>query len=329
MTPAPTETPEPAAATRGLTKHYDGVTALDGVDLTVARGEVLALLGPNGAGKTTLVEILEGHRRRSGGSCIVLGEDPDTGGSVLRNRLGVVPQQAGFEVQLTVQETVAQFAGYYFAPRPVDEVIDLVGLGAKRSARIAALSGGQMRRLDLGLALVGNPELIFLDEPTTGFDPEARTRTWQLIRDLRRLGRTILLTTHDLAEAQALSDRVVVLVGGRVVARGAPDALIGDRTPEAVIRFPVDHLRGRRLPAQLHRSADVGPTDVVLRSSDTAATLHRLTTWALDADVGLQGLTVEPPTLEDLYLEVLGAHDHVPGEMRPLTTDETSEAASA
>lgn len=297
---------DPAVRVRGLVKDYGSLRALGGVDLDVHRGEVVALLGPNGAGKTTLVEVLEGHRQRTAGVCHVLGLDPATSSTTLRDRLGIVPQSAGFEIQLTVEETLRQFAGYYSRPRSPDDVLDLVGLREKRSERVGRLSGGQMGRLDLGLALVGDPDLIFLDEPTTGFDPQARNRTWDLIQDLRSFGRTILLTTHNLDEAQRLADRVLVLVAGRVVAEGPPDRLLGERTPRAVVQLP--KATGRRLPASLAHAADDDGDHLVLRTPDLTKTLAELTSWAVEDGVSLDGLTVSAPTLEDMYLQTLDGH---------------------
>src|SRR5919202_6479827 len=210
----------------GLRKSYDGVEAVGGISFEIAVGEVFGLLGPNGAGKTTTVEILEGYRRRDSGSVSVLGEDPERAPREWRERIGIVLQSSSLYPNLSVRESLAVFAGYYARPRPVDEVIDVVGLGEKRDARVKTLSGGQRRRLDLGLALVGDPDLIFLDEPTTGFDPAARRTAWETIRNLRELGKTILLTTHYMEEAQRLSDRIAILGEGRIVATGSPQELL-------------------------------------------------------------------------------------------------------
>src|SRR6266571_1732211 len=217
----------PAVSVRELTKSYADVPAVRGIDLEIGRGEIFALLGPNGAGKTTTVEILEGYRARDGGSVSVLGDDPARAKRSFRERIGVVLQQSQLFQNLTVREIHRMFAGYYEHPRNVDEVIELVGLGEKRDARVKTLSGGQKRRLDLGLALVGDPELVFMDEPTTGFDPQARRTAWEMIRSLRSLGKTVLLTTHYLDEAQNLADRVAVLVGGKIVTLGTPAELTG------------------------------------------------------------------------------------------------------
>jgi ABC-2 type transport system ATP-binding protein len=270
-----------------LTKSYGKVQALRGVSFDVAEGEVFGLLGPNGAGKTTTVEILEGYRRRDGGSATVLGFDPGAAPRELRERMGVVLQQSELSPLLTVRETHRLFAGYFANPRDVDEVIALVGLAEKRDARVKSLSGGQKRRLDLGVALVGNPELVFLDEPTTGFDPAARRAAWELIRTLRSLGTTILLTTHYLDEAQQLADRVAVLRDGVIVRQGAPADLIGD-TLTTEIRYVRD---GER---------------VVVTTTEPTRLLNELTADALASGRELERLEVHRPTLEDVYLELVG-----------------------
>ena len=270
-----------------LRKSYGGTEALRGISFEVAEGEVYGLLGPNGAGKTTTVEILEGYRARDGGTATVLGHDPGTSPRDLRERIGVVLQQSEPSPLLTVRETHVMFAGYFAAPRDVDEVIELVGLSAKRDARVKTLSGGQKRRLDLGVALVGNPELVFLDEPTTGFDPAARRAAWDMIRALRSLGTTILLTTHYLDEAQQLADRVAVLRDGEIVRQGTPAELIGDSG--------VTEIRYRR-DGQV----------VVVETTEPTRSLHELTTAALAAGRELEQLEVRRPTLEDVYLELVG-----------------------
>ena len=276
-----------AIAVSELTKSYGDVQALRGVSFDVAEGEVFGLLGPNGAGKTTTVEILEGYRRRDGGSATVLGFDPGEAPRGLRARMGVVLQQSELSPLLTVHETHRLFAGYFANPRDVDEVIELVGLGEKRDARVKSLSGGQKRRLDLGVALVGNPELVFLDEPTTGFDPAARRAAWELIRSLRSLGTTILLTTHYLDEAQQLADRVAVLRDGVIVRQGSPADLIGDiQTTE--IRYVRD---GER---------------VVVTTTEPTRVLNDLTADALAAGRALEQIEVRRPSLEDVYLELVG-----------------------
>ena len=276
-----------AISVSDLRKSYGDVEALRGISFEVAEGEVFGLLGPNGAGKTTAVEILEGYRRRDGGEATVLGLDPGTAPRELRERIGVVLQQSELSPLLTVGETHRMFAGYYANPRDVDEVIELVGLTEKRDARVKSLSGGQKRRLDLGVALVGSPELVFLDEPTTGFDPAARRAAWELIRSLRSLGTTIFLTTHYLDEAQQLADRVAVLRDGLIIRQGSPADLIGDtRTTE--IRYVRD-----------------GQTVVVATNEPTRA-LSELTNDALASGHELEKLEVRRPSLEDVYLELVG-----------------------
>jgi ABC-2 type transport system ATP-binding protein len=275
-----------AIVVRDLTKSYGTVAALRGVSFSVAEGEVFGLLGPNGAGKTTTVEILEGYRGRDGGDAVVLGHDPGAAPRELRERIGVVLQQSELSPLLTVREMHRLFAGYYARPRDVDEVIDLVGLGEKRDARVKTLSGGQKRRLDLGVALVGDPDLVFLDEPTTGFDPAARRAAWEMIRSLRSLGTTILLTTHYLDEAQQLADRVAVLRDGVIVRQGTPAELIGDSR--------VTEIRYRR-----------GGELVVVETADPTRELNELTGRALLEGFELEQLEVRRATLEDVYLELV------------------------
>jgi ABC-2 type transport system ATP-binding protein len=276
-----------ALSVRDLRKSYGAIEALRGIDFEVARGEVFGLLGPNGAGKTTTVEILEGYRRRDGGSVEVLGADPASAGGDWRERIGVVLQSSAMYETLTVAESLRLFAGYYSQPRPVDEVVELIGLQDKQDERVRRLSGGQRRRLDLGLALVGNPELIFLDEPTTGFDPRARRQAWETIRSLRGLGKTILLTTHYLDEAEQLADRVAVLRRGRIVAVGAPAELTSAR-PATEIRYREN---GR---------------EVVLETAEPTRVLNELTGRALAENRELEGLVVRRPSLEEVYLSLTG-----------------------
>jgi ABC-2 type transport system ATP-binding protein len=275
-----------AIVARDLRKSYKDVDALRGVTFEVAQGEVFGLLGPNGAGKTTTVEILEGYRRRDGGEVSVLGHDPADAPRALRERIGVVLQHSEFNPYLTVREVHRMFAGYYAEPRDVDEVVALVGLGEKADSRVKTLSGGQKRRLDLGVALVGDPDLVFLDEPTTGFDPVARRSAWEMIRSLRSLGKTILLTTHYLDEAQQLADRVAVIRAGRIVASGTPGELIG-----AARATEIRYLR------------DGEP--VALETEEPTRVLHELTAAALAAGEELVGLEVRRPTLEDVYLDLV------------------------
>jgi ABC-2 type transport system ATP-binding protein len=281
-----------AIVARDLRKSYGFVEALHGVSFEVAEGEVFGLLGPNGAGKTTTVEILEGYRQRDAGEVSVLGYDPGTAPRELRERIGVVLQHSELTPLLTVREVHRMFAGYYGQPRDVDDVIELVGLAEKRDARVKTLSGGQKRRLDLGVALVGDPDLVFLDEPTTGFDPAARRSAWDLIRSLRSLGKTILLTTHYLDEAQQLADRVAVIRAGEIVSLGTPAELIGGAATTE-IRF---RRNGR---------------EVVLTTDDPTRTLHELTGDALEHGQPLEHLEVRRPTLEDVYLELV-EEDGVP-----------------
>ena len=274
-----------AVTVSDLRKSYGQVEAVRGISFEIASGEIFGLLGPNGAGKTSTVEILEGYRRRDGGSVSVLGEDPAVAGSAWRERIGVVLQSSSLYETLTVREHLFHFAGYYQRPRQVDEVIEVVGLPEKRDSTVRTLSGGQRRRLDLGLALIGDPEVIFLDEPTTGFDPEARRRAWDTIGSLRQLGKTILLTTHYLEEAERLSDRVAVLRDGEIVALGPPS--------ELTTTLPATEIRFRR-----------GGEEVVLHTEEPTRVLHELTEEALRDGTELEGLEVRRASLEDVYLEL-------------------------
>jgi ABC-2 type transport system ATP-binding protein len=278
--------PEPVISISGLRKSYGEAEAVRGIDLEVMPGEVFAFLGPNGAGKTTTVEILEGYRRRSGGEVRVLGEDPQRAGRAWRERIGIVLQSGRLDPYLTVRESLGLYAGYFRAPRPVDEVIELVGLEEKAEARASKLSGGQQRRLDVGMALVGDPELLFLDEPTTGFDPTARRQAWDVIAGLRDLGKTVFLTTHYMDEAQRLADRVTIIAAGEIVARGTPEDL-GDRESQ---------------PATIHYRD--GGREVRVETTALVETLHELTGEALARGEDLEGLEVTRPSLEDVYLEL-------------------------
>ena len=280
----------------GVRKAYGERVALDGVDLTVARGEVLALLGPNGAGKTTLVEILEGHRRADAGSVSVLGFDPARRDRAFRERIGVVLQETGLDPMIQVREALELYSAAYPRRRDLDEVLELVGLGDRGEAKASELSGGQRRRLDLALGIVGDPELVFLDEPTTGFDPAARRQSWELIDGLRDLGKTILLTTHYMDEAQHLADRIVVLAQGRVIADNTPDKL--GHSEQSVVSFRV--VPGITLPAGARVERGIASFTSATPTRDLAPLLG----WAAAHNVELDGLTVARPTLEDVYLEL-------------------------
>jgi ABC-2 type transport system ATP-binding protein len=277
-----------AVAVEGLRKTYGSHEAVRGIDFEIAAGEVFGLLGPNGAGKTTTVEILEGYRDRTAGTVTVLGEDPQRASGAWRERLGVVLQSSSLYPNLTPRESLRVFAGYYAEPRDVDEVVALVGLTEKADARIRTLSGGQKRRVDLGLALIGDPELVFLDEPTTGFDPAARRAAWETVRGLRSLGKTILLTTHYLDEAEQLADRVAVLRDGQIVTVGRPSELL-EGPVETEIRYRANG------------------EEIVVRTTEPTRVLHDLTTEAIAAGRELEHLTVRRPTLEDVYLSLTEA----------------------
>jgi len=277
---------EPVISIKGLRKSYGSTEAVRGIDLEVNRGEVFAFLGPNGAGKTTTVEILEGYRKRTDGEVKVLGEDPQRAGREWRERIGIVLQSGRLDPYLTVRESLDLYAGYFRAPRPSEEVISLVGLEGKADERASRLSGGQQRRLDVGMALVGDPELLFLDEPTTGFDPSARRQAWDVIAGLRDLGKTVFLTTHYMDEAQRLADRVTIIAAGRIAARGTPQDLGQRGSGETTIRY---------------RS---GGREIVLQTTTPVKTLNELTAAALAKGEELEGLEVTQPSLEDVYLEL-------------------------
>jgi ABC-2 type transport system ATP-binding protein len=289
---------EPAVVVTGLVKHYGPVCAVAGLDLRIDHGEVFALLGPNGAGKTTTVEILEGYRRRDAGEVRVLGLDPQRERNALKPRIGIVLQSTGIDRYLTVRETLQMYAAYYPEPRDVDEVIELVGLTAKRGSRVLKLSGGQQRRLDVAIALVGNPDLLFLDEPTTGFDPSARHEAWSVVANLAALGKTVLLTTHYMDEAQRLADRVAIVAAGRIVAEGTPQTLGGRELVRATVRF---RLTGQSEPPLGVRAGDGW---VEFAADDLTKDLYALTGWALEHGVALDDLQVSRPSLEDVYLQL-------------------------
>ena len=293
----------PAIHVRGLRKSYEQVEAVRGVDLSVGPGEIVAFLGPNGAGKTTILEILEGHRRRDSGDVSVLGFDPERSPRALRERIGIMPQETAVEPVLTVQETVELYTAAYPRPRPVDEVIALVDLEEQRDTRVSSLSGGQQRRLDLAVGIAGDPELLFLDEPTTGFDPGARRNAWQIVDNLSELGKTVFLTTHYMDEAQHLADRVAVIAKGEIVAEGPPSTLGGRHVAETVIRF---RRPDGQLPPSVAGNIRMAGEDVEIRVAEATKALHELTSWALGLGIELDGLQVSRPTLEDVYLDLTG-----------------------
>jgi ABC-2 type transport system ATP-binding protein len=297
---------EAVISVRGLRKSYGDFEAVRGLDLEVGKGEIFAFLGPNGAGKTTTVEILEGYRKRNAGDVSVLGEDPQRAQRSWRERIGIVLQQCRMPPQLTVRETVEQYAGYYPDARPVDETIGLVGLEGKADARVGKLSGGQQRRLDVAVALIGDPELLFLDEPTTGFDPTARRQAWKVISNLRELGKTIFLTTHYMEEAQYLADRAAIIVAGEVIAEGSPAELGRSTGADTEVRFRLpDGVGAADLPSGF-ASAQADNGFVTVRTGEPVRALNELTGWALERGVDLSSIEVGRPSLEDIYLELTG-----------------------
>jgi ABC-2 type transport system ATP-binding protein len=302
---------------RGLQKSYGDVRAVAGIDLRVPEGGVFALLGPNGAGKTTTVEILEGFRDRDAGDVSVLGFDPAKGSRRLKQQIGIVLQSTGVDSYLTVAETVEMYRGFYPSPRPLDEVIEVVGLGEKRDTRVIKLSGGQQRRLDVAIALAGDPKLLFLDEPTTGFDPAARRGAWEVVKNLAGLGKTVFLPTHYMDEAQYLAGEVAIIAGGRIVAQGPPSSLAGRDTAATTIRFVVTG-GGQGLPPALEAVASRNEEGVVsITAEDPVRVLHELTGWALDNNVRLEALDVSRPSLEDVYLRITGAFGRAGGAREP------------
>jgi len=293
----------------GLRKDYGAIRAVDGLSFTVAEGEILALLGPNGAGKTTTVEILEGHRQRTSGTVSVLGFDPATGGRDFRERIGIVLQEAGFDEDFTPRELIGLQRRMYPRRLDVEEVIRLVGLEDKADARVRTLSGGQRRRLDLGLGLVGDPDLLFLDEPTTGFDPGARRKAWELVEGLRALGKTVLLTTHYMDEAEHLADRVAVIVRGHLVALGTPDEIGAAQRVTSLVSFRLPpEVAAADLP-RLDGKVSLDGGDIELETSHPTRALHELTSWALGRHIEVEALSIGRPSLEDTYLELVAAHD--------------------
>jgi ABC-2 type transport system ATP-binding protein len=296
---------EPVISVRNLRKTYGALEAVRGIDLEVRAGEIFAFLGPNGAGTTSTVEILEGYRKRDAGEVSVLGVDPATPTRAWRERIGIVLQGGKLRPHLTVRESVELFAGYYPRPRPVYETIELVGLTGQSDSRTEQLSGGQQRRLDVALALVGNPELLFLDEPTTGLDPAARRNTWRVISDLRELGKTVLLTTHYMDEAQELADRVAIINSGRIVAEGPPQELGGRDEAPVEIRFRLpEGVSLDELPPGLPGDLEISDGRALLRTREPVPALNVLTGWALERGHDLPALEVERPSLEDVYLEL-------------------------
>jgi len=304
---------------RGLRKAYGAREAVRGIDLDVRRGEVVALLGPNGAGKTTTVEILEGYRARTDGEVSVLGHDPGAGEPAYKARIGIVLQSTGLEPYLTAREAITLYGGYYQSPRPTDEILTLVELTGQGDTRIGRLSGGQRRRLDLAIALVGRPELVFLDEPTTGFDPSARHAAWGIIRGLVAGGTTVLLTTHFMDEAQALADRLAVLVEGQIVAQGTTAEVIGNTSQDTIVRLRLP--AGTPTPDGFGLAPDAGdPALLLVRTTQATDVLHRLTGWALDSGVTIEDLSVARPSLEDTYLALTGHQQSEPADVEPPAT---------
>jgi ABC-2 type transport system ATP-binding protein len=294
-----------AIKVRGLRKSYGPVEAVRGVDLEISAGEVFALLGPNGAGKTTTIEILEGYLDKTAGEVSVLGHDPARNERSFKERIGIVLQSTGVEPYLNVQETINLFRGYYPNPLPLDDILTATGLTEQRRVRVKRLSGGQQRRLDVAIGLSGNPELLFLDEPTTGFDPSARRGAWDMVRNLKSLGKTVVLTTHYMDEAENLADRVAIMVQGQIVAQGTPSELVRGNGSTA-IRFRLES-RDLRMPAEIGAEPAGDDGRYTLTTDTPTESLHQLTGWAMENGMDLEELSVAPSSLEDVFVEIAEA----------------------